>query len=404
MSRINPARLTVVRSLMEIERGGSAEELLLSSSNEKNLSDVDQRFAHFILFGILRERGRLDEVLNRNSKKEISKQKIALRSILRLGAYEMKFSRVPIHAVIDQAVRLTHKLGFRFASGFVNALLRKTIQESISPNHDLNVPPWILGVLKERSITKGYTESLSSPPDIYIVPKDGKPVEGLATEGFPHFSFEKALFKVSKSGSPTDWQGFKAGDWWIMDPSSAMVIERLHKHIREQRADLEVLDACAAPGSKSLRLHQYGYKVTSADVSSKRLEKLQQNRERLQYTIPYFRKDWTVKHPPKKRYDVVLLDAPCSGLGVMRRHPEIRWKRKESDITANRIIQKKLIHNLCEWIKPGGLLVYSVCSFHPKEGGDFPEGMHRLENWMTPPEWGVDVFQISILQKSHRSQ
>ena len=71
MSRINPARLTVVRSLMEIERGGSAEELLLSSSNEKNLSEVDQRFAHFLLFGILRERGRLDEVLNRNSKKNL---------------------------------------------------------------------------------------------------------------------------------------------------------------------------------------------------------------------------------------------------------------------------------------------------------------------------------------------
>ena len=144
MNSISPARLLVVRSLIEIDKGGSAEDLLREEQNKEHvLSSVEKKFSHFLLFGVLRERGRLDELLNRNSKKTIDKQKSVIRAILRLAAFEMKCSRVPIHAVIDQAVRLTHKFSFRFASGFVNALLRKTVAEELSTDMHLNLPKWM---------------------------------------------------------------------------------------------------------------------------------------------------------------------------------------------------------------------------------------------------------------------
>jgi 16S rRNA (cytosine967-C5)-methyltransferase len=185
-----------------------------------------------------------------------------------------------------------------------------------------------------------------------------------------------------------------------MSPSSAMVIEQLAMQIpKEDRSGLRVLDACAAPGSKSLRLHQYGFSVEARDRSVKRLKTFSENCQRMRYEIPYRVVDWQRSHSKTNLYDVILLDAPCSALGVLRRHPEIRWRRSLQDITVNSIIQKQLIDSLFPLLKEEGVFVYSVCSFFEEEKGVFPSGYSSIGTWSTALETGEDAFYISLYRK-----
>lgn len=398
---VTETRKAVIQALMKLEERNTAE----GEFWEQDLLGKERGLGQFLLYGILRERGRIDEILNRNSKKPIHKQIPIIRCILRLGAFELKFSRAPAHACIDQAVELSKFHGQKYAAGFVNAVLRKTSKAELSEDVSCNVPTFIQEEVKKKLDSVEYAQWLrhiGQPATITIATKNGEKPNFECVE-YTEQSFVKKLYTSKMEGDVQKWDGFQNGDWWIMSPSSAMVIEKLAEQIpEEERGGLRVLDACAAPGSKSVRLVQYGFSVEATDKSSRRLQLLQENATRMSYEIPMHVSDWLEGVPSEsteEEYDVIVLDAPCSGLGVLRRHPEIRWRRTKEDISVHAIIQKQLIDALLPKLKTGGLFVYSVCSFFEEERGFFPSNCTVISEWETPLASGEDAFFISVRKK-----
>lgn len=394
---VTETRKVVIRALQKLEEQGTAEGDLWN----QELLGKERGLGQFLLFGVLREMGRLDELINRHSKKPMAEQLPVIRSILRLGVFELKFSRAPVHACIDQAVRLTKFYEQTFASGFVNAVLRKTHNDQISTDKSTNIPPFIRNRVSKMLSSEDFaswTHWMGEPAPITVATKDGNPPPFAAR--LCSWDFELPLYVVEETGNPNTWPEYDEGSWWVMSPSSAMVVELLARQIpHEQRSKLRVLDACAAPGSKSLRLHQYGFSVLACDRSKKRLRTFEQNCARMGYDIPCHRVNWIGNNTIEDTFDIVLIDAPCSGLGVLRRHPEIRWRRTEQDVAVNAIIQKQLIDVLYPMLKEGGLLVYSVCSFFEEERGNFPQGGTKILDWETDLSTGEDAFYVRIQKK-----
>ena len=394
---VTETRKAIIRALLKLEDSGTAE----GDSWGQELLGKERGLGQFLLFGVLREMGRLDVMLNKHSKKPMKEQEPVIRMILRLGAFELKFSRAPVHACIDQAVRLTKLHEQPFASGFVNAVLRKVHNTEVPKDKSANVPPFIRERVSQRLSAEEFSQWahwIGEPASITIATKDGKPPP-FAAQLCP-WEFEHPLYIAQEEGNPSTWPEYEEGTWWVMSPSSAMVVELLAREVpKEKRAGIRVLDACAAPGSKSMRLHQYGFSVLACDRSKKRLRTFATNCERMGFDIPSHRVNWLGNVTVEDVFDVVLLDAPCSGLGVLRRHPEIRWRRTPQDITVNSIIQKQLIDVLYPMVKDGGLFVYSVCSFFEEERGQAPQESQCLVSWETPLESGEDAFFISIYKK-----
>ena len=394
---VTETRKAVIRALLKLEEQGTAEGDLWN----QDLLGKERGLGQFLLFGVLREMGRLDELINRNSKKPMSEQLPIIRSILRLGAFELKFSRAPVHACIDQAVRMTKFHEQKFAAGFVNAVLRKTHNAEVSTDKTRNIPEFI----RERVSNKlskedfdSWTHWMGEAAPITVATKDGKPPPFAAR--LCSWEFEFPLYIAEEVGNPNTWPEYEEGTWWVMSPSSAMVVELLARQIPpENRAGVRVLDACAAPGSKSLRLYQYGFSVMACDRSKKRMRTFAQNCERMEYDIPCYRVNWLTNNTVDDQFDVIVLDAPCSGLGVLRRHPEIRWRRTKQDITVNSIIQKQLIDVLYPMLKDNGTMVYSVCSFFEEERGVFPKESTTIMEWETPLATGEDAFFVTIQKK-----
>ena len=236
--------------------------------------------------------------------------------------------------------------------------------------------------------------------NIYVATKTGEPPpfahEAIET---PQFSFP--MYKVLEKGNPESWPEYEKGTWWVMSLSSAYVIELLARAVpKEERSGLKVLDACAAPGAKTFRLHQYGFSVLATDISSNRLRRFAENSKRLGVDIPFERQDWLSPKYKGEHFDIIVLDAPCSGLGVLRRHPEIRWRRKETDIQAHTVLQSRLLHSLYRFLKPDALLLYSVCSFFSEEGGgEHGLDLQVLSEWNVPLQECADLFQAKLFKK-----
>ena len=179
----------------------------------------------------------------------------------------------------------------------------------------------------------------------------------------------EGVYHCLNHGRVSEWDGFEDGDWWIMNPAAAHVVDLVWKvAVSFKSNDLTVLDLCAAPGGKSFRFASKGAKVVSVDGSELRLRRMQENQERLGLVAALKRLDLTEYQSELGSYDVVFVDAPCSGLGVIRKHPEIRWNRTQSDVIASAIRQRQILKHAAKYVNQNGILAYCVCSLHPMEG------------------------------------
>jgi len=394
--RANPGRVAAVRTLMAVEEGQHAE-LALAQLAPK--AGPDRGLAWNLVLGVLRRQGALDALLSTRLRQGINDVEPAVRAVLRAGLYDALLTRTPPHAAVHQAVEVCRAIGVGRASGLVNAVLRRLSSESLSDDPWLDLPEWLRGRWKDWG---EWVARLGTPPPVCIVTQ--RPLspdlsvtevtlEGAAIDGV--WALERGL------GAIDALPGFAEGDWWVMDPAAVAVADLVATHTPDGGT---VLDACAAPGGKAFRLKERGYQVVAVDQDPHRIKILQDNATRLAMTLETHAHQWSMGNPSSLgRFDTVLVDAPCTGLGIVRRHPEIRWRRLPSDPAAMGIRQRAILREAAGHVEDGGALIYAVCSPEPEEG---PEVVAGLDGWKvvaswasTPPTGDEDAHQAFVLRR-----
>ena len=324
------SRSVALAALMRIDHDGAYANLVLPALlSRSKLSDPDRRFVTELVYGTTRMRRACDALIDRFV---VSEPDDATRTLLRLGAYQLVFAGVAPHA----AVSATVDLATRKTSGFVNAVLRKVSTVSmIWPNDAvrLSYPDWI----SER-----FHGEMSSDDAVAALERMNVP-------------------------SPVSTRS----DGYVQDESSQWVAAS----VGGQRGDL-VLDLCAGPGGKATGLAASGATVIGADLQPTRAGLVAKNAERMGYHLPVVAADGVAPPFLVNSFDRVLLDAPCSGLGALRRRADARWRITSKDVKELAVLQKRLLAASAPLVKPGGVLVYSVCTITAAESTDHgvPEG------------------------------
>jgi 16S rRNA (cytosine967-C5)-methyltransferase len=351
------------RTLDEQLDGGAAHPGL------KTLSDRDRALMRRLVATILRRLGTLGHVLSRLLNRGIPTDAPRAQSALLIGAAQILWMDVPDHAAVDLSVRLVQsdRRAAKYA-GLVNAVLRRCAREGQPlidevKSQTLDVPPWLLArwiahygetVAREIAVAIGHEPSL----DITVKSDAAQWATRLHGEVLPTGSVRTLL-----QGSVTMLPGFSEGQWWVQDAAAALPVRLFGDFAGKTIADL-----CAAPGGKTAQLAQGGARVTAVDRSPGRMTRLRDNLGRLGLeanTVVADAAEW-----PKENasFDGVLVDAPCSSTGTIRRHPDVAWLRQEADIGALMPLQTRLLQKAVGLLKPGGTLVYCTCSLEPEEG------------------------------------
>jgi 16S rRNA (cytosine967-C5)-methyltransferase len=313
----------------------------------------------------MRRLGTLRHVLGRFLERG-APQVPRVESALLVGAAQILFLDVPDHAAVDLSVRLVQadRHAARFA-GLVNAVLRRVTREgaAILPTLDmpvLDTPPWLFARWTEHygaATAHAIATAHSHEPALDLT------VKGVAEDWAAKLGgrvLPTGTVRMLAHGPITALPGFDEGAWWVQDAAAALPV-RLLGDIRGRR----VADLCAAPGGKTAQLVSAGAHVTAIDRAPARLKRLQDNLTRLSLNAELVCAD--LAEWKAEPFDAVLLDAPCAATGTIRRHPDIPWLKREEDVAALAVAQRRLIERAAALIKPGGTLVYCTCSLEPEE-------------------------------------
>jgi 16S rRNA (cytosine967-C5)-methyltransferase len=334
------------------------------------MADRDRGLTRAIVAVVLRRLGTLRHLIGSFLEEGLPAQAPRVETVLLIGAAQILFLEVPDHAAVDLAVRLAREdFNASHFTGLINAVLRRIAREGAEriaafDAPVLDTPSWLMA----RWI-KTYGEATAHA----IAAANGRePALDLTVKSDAAGWAEKLDGRVLPTGSVrtivhgavTALPGFDDGAWWVQD-AAASIPARLLGHV----AGLRVADLCAAPGGKTAQLVAAGAKVTAVDRAPARLKRLQENLTRLSLEAELVCADvaeWTAEQP----FDAVLLDAPCTSTGTIRRHPDVPWLKRAADITSLAASQRRLLDRAITLIKPGGTLVYCTCSLEPEEGTD----------------------------------
>jgi 16S rRNA (cytosine967-C5)-methyltransferase len=336
----------------------------------KTLADRDRALMRRLVATILRRLGTLGHLLSRLLDRGIPTDAPRAQSALLIGAAQILWMDVPDHAAVDLSVRLVQsdRRAAKYA-GLVNAVLRRCAREGQPlieevKSQTLDIPPWLLarwiatygeGTAREMALAIGNEPSL----DITVKSDAPQWASRLHGETLPTGTVRTLL-----QGSVTMLPGFSEGQWWVQDAAAALPA-RLFGDV----AGKAIVDLCAAPGGKTAQLAQAGAHVTAIDRSPARMARLRDNLTRLSLRADDVVTDaaeWP--GPGNGGFDGVLVDAPCTSTGTIRRHPDVAWLRQEADIATLSALQKRLLQKAVALLKPGGTLVYCTCSLEPEEG------------------------------------
>jgi 16S rRNA (cytosine967-C5)-methyltransferase len=353
------------RTLDEQLDGGAAHPGL------KTLSDRDRALMRRLVATILRRLGTLGHVLSRLLDRGIPTDAPRAQSALLIGAAQILWMDVPDHAAVDLSVRLVQsdRRAAKYA-GLVNAVLRRCAREGQPlidevKSETLDLPPWLLArwiAHYGETVARDIAIAISHEPSLDITVKSDATqwATRLHGETLPTGSVRTLL-----QGSVTMLPGFAEGQWWVQDAAAALPA-RLFGDV----AGKAIADLCAAPGGKTAQLAQAGGRVTAIDRSPNRVARLRDNLVRLSLQAEQVVADaaeWQGGNG-SAGFDGILVDAPCSSTGTIRRHPDVAWLRQEGDIGALMALQKRLLHKAVALLRPGGTLVYCTCSLEPEEG------------------------------------
>ncbi len=367
-----PARRAAVTLLDAVLWKKQPLDDVLGRSRDKgvmfDLPVRDRALARAIVGMSLRRRGQIGHVLNHFLERGLPKKAGSLYAILLSGAAQLLFMNVPPHAAIDLAVRLAQwdPKAKRYDK-LVNAVLRRVSEkgEAIAASLDaarVNTPDWLWERLvrswgEERAHAIATSHLVEPPLDLTVKSDPTVWAERLAGRILPSGSV-----RLLSKGRIDELPGFDSGAWWVQDAAASLPAQLLGDVAGKRVADL-----CAAPGGKTAQLAAAGASVVAVDGSKTRLGLLTENLKRLGLEAETVRADASTWQP-EERFDAVLLDAPCSSTGTIRRHPDIPYLKSVKDIEELTAVQTRLLDNAVTLLKPGGTLVYSTCSLEPEEG------------------------------------
>ena len=321
-----------------------------------DLPSRDRAAAHRLAAAVLRRLGTLDAVLEPFLRKAPPDP---VRHVLRIGAAGLLLLDTPSHAAVATAVALARTRRLTPFAGMVNAVLRRVAEAGRAALADLDgprldTPAWLWASWGEKARAIAMAHQHEAPLDVTIRPGSPPPEGG---EILPTGSV-----RFSAGTRVTEIPGFESGDCWVQDTAAALPAKLLATRAGERVADL-----CAAPGGKTAQLTATGASVTAVERDPARLARLRDNLRRWRLEADLVEADatsWT----PAAPFDAVLLDAPCSATGTIRRHPEIPHTRRPHDVLAMIETQDRLLAAAVAMLRPGGRVVYSVCSLQPEEG------------------------------------
>ncbi len=346
------------------------EDKVFFSDLKEQIKEENRAFVNQLVLGALRYFVPLNKILARFIKKKIPHKHRLANYLLILAVYELTDMKTPQYAVLNATVGNIRAVSDSFLARMANAVLRNVCKDLGNIKSDMaqisKIPPEFEKILKgyEKEQIKKIADCLSAPAPVDLTVKENHKTwaEKLNAEILPNGSLRlEGLKKVSKA------EGFAEGCWWVQDVAAslpALTAGDLHGKT--------IADLCAAPGGKTAQLALTADKVFAFDISALRIERLKENMARLNLsekveTICADAAEYCGKNPQQK-FDVILLDAPCSATGTMRRHPEVLHIKTMEDVKAQVSEQRKLLKATANSLKKGGILIYSVCSIAKAEG------------------------------------
>lgn len=331
------------------------------------LADRDRALVRRLVATVLRRLGTLRHILLDVLGRGFPGDAPRIETVLLLGAAQILFLDVPDHASVDLAVRLAQadRRGSRYA-GLVNAVLRRIAQHGAErlENLDaptLDTPAWLMArwaLHYGEEIARAIARANTNEPSLDLTAKSDAETWAARLQGRV---LPTGTVRTSAQGRVSMLPGFVEGEWWVQDAAAALPARLLGPVAGHRIADL-----CAAPGGKTAQLVWAGAEVTAIDRSESRLARLRENLDRLGLTATLVCADATEWQADP--FDAVLLDAPCSSTGTIRRHPDIPWLKSETGIAALADLQRRLLDGAVALTKPGGILVFCTCSLESEEG------------------------------------
>jgi 16S rRNA (cytosine967-C5)-methyltransferase len=352
---------------LTLDKRRTLDEAMELSETYGELEGSDRGFARAIASSALRHLGWIDETVQPFLSRPLAATGIEIRALIRAGAAQVWFLDVAPHAAVNatvDAARLTK--GARSGGSFLNAALRR-VSEATPPGETLpaeNIwPAWLRARLTDSLGTDGaraLANAQRGEPALHLTAAR-EPATLAALIGGPLLPSGSV---EAPGGAIEEIPGFAEGTWWVQDQAAALPAKLLAAKPGER-----VLDLCAAPGGKTLQLAAAGAFVTALDRSAPRLDRLHENLARTGLKADVIVADgetWS----PEAPFDKILLDAPCSALGTLRRHPEGAWIKTEADVARFPAVQARLLAAAARLLAPGGTVVYCVCSPIAAEGRD----------------------------------
>ena len=411
-----------------LDKGQPLDDALARHQGFAGLDPRDRAFVRLLLATTLRRLGEIEEVLGFLIERPLDGANAAGRQVLRLGAAQLLFLGTPPHAAVDTSVRLVVDAGLPHLKGLANAVLRRVSRDGPALLGDrdparLNTPQWLwdswtesYGEEATRAIAAAHL--IEAPLDLTTRSNTDFWAGRLEGEVLP-----TGTIRREGGGNVTELPGFAEGAWWVQDAAATLPARLLGDISGKQVADL-----CAAPGGKTLQLAAAGAAVTAVDISARRMVRVGENLARAGLSASLVTAD-AGKWVTSAAFDAILLDAPCSGTGTLRRHPDIAWLKDEEDVGRLTLTQDRLLVRSADLLKPGGTLIYAVCSLQEDEGparvaallahdkrlarlpvqpaelpgladAITPAGDVRTLPSMWPERRGLDGFYIARLRKS----
>ncbi len=372
-----PARKAAFAALLAVDRGAWSAEALAAKS--VSLDPRDAGLASDIVFGVLRRRGELDGVIRQYSKVPLDRLDPEVWIALEMAFYQIRFlDRVPPHAAVNDAVELARRTGKSSAASFVNAVLRQSQRKPVNVPETFSTPTWLLDRWTTRfgrETALNIAAASLKVPERFIRVGSAIPPEGTEPTEIP------GCYRLP-SGDP--------GPYRFQDISAQAIVPLL-----KLEAGQTFLDLCASPGNKTAQALETPVKAVACDLHVSRARMLRE------LGIPVVALDARLPLPFSRKFDRILLDAPCSGTGTLARNPEIKWKLEPEDFSDLRERQIAILRNALEQLVPGGRLVYSTCSLEQEENEDVvaASGATVIETMQRIPGRDAgDGFFAAVLQ------